>query len=373
MRIREYGITVGSLPAGPLNKISDVPGVTVGHSTVISERHQTGVSVIMPCPDDPFTHKLTSASYVLNGYGKTAGLVQIDELGTLESPIVLTNTLNVGLMLDAAVGYILDRCAAEGVHPVSVNPLVCECNDSKLNLITERAVGPRNFLEAVADAKADFAEGAVGGGRGMSCHGLKGGIGSSSRRAVFDGCEYTVGILVMTNHGKLSDLVINGDPIGKRIAAVQTSGTAAAAGGKASPGSAGEMFPAGNARVSQEAEEPERGSCIVILATDLPLSERQLKRVLKRCPVGMARLGSFIGSGSGEVFVGFSTANRRDLSDGRAVRTAEVFDDGHIDPVFRAAAEATEEAILNAMTAAEPVTGYTGLTRHSLAEYLGKV
>ncbi len=372
MRIREYGISVGCMPAGPLNKISDVPGVTVGHSTVISGRHQTGVSVIMPCPDDPFTHKLTAASYVLNGYGKTAGLVQIDELGTLESPVVLTNTLNVGLMFDAAVGYILDRCAAQGVHPVSVNPLVCECNDSKLNLITERAVGPRNFLEAVADAKADFAEGAVGGGRGMSCHGLKGGIGSSSRRVGFDGREFTVGILVMTNHGKLSDLVINGDPIGKRIAAVQASGTAPAAGGRASTGSAGAVCPSGNA-CSPAAEEPERGSCIVILATDLPLSERQLKRVLKRCPVGMARLGSFIGSGSGEVFVGFSTANRHDESDGRAVRTAEAFDDGHIDPVFRAAAEATEEAILNAMTAAEPVTGYTGLTRRSLAEYLGKV
>ncbi len=340
MRIRDQGITVGELPTGKLNKISDVPGVSVGHSTVINEKHQTGVTVLLPCPDNPFVRKLPAASFVLNGYGKTAGLVQIDELGTLETPIALTNTLNVGLIHDALAGYMIDRCAAEGVTLASVNPVVCECNDSRLNLITERVLGRSNLDEAISGAVADFAEGSVGAGRGTSCHGLKGGIGSSSRILRFDGRVFTVGVLVLTNHGKLPDLTINGDPVGKKISDAAS------------------------------ASKTERGSCIVILATDLPLSDRQLRRVLKRCPVGMARLGSFVGEGSGEVFVGFSTANRVDISDNAAIRPAESFDDRRLDSVFRAAAEATEESILNAMASAESVTGYSGLSRKNLFEVL---
>ena len=340
MRIRDYGIDVGSLPTGKLNKISDVPGVSVGHSTVISEKHQTGVSVVMPCADNPFLHKLPAACFVLNGYGKTAGLVQIDELGTLETPIALTNTLNVGLIHDAMTGYMIDRCAADGVGLTSVNPIVCECNDSRLNNITERVLGKENLLEAISGARADFEEGAVGAGRGMSCHGLKGGIGSASRVLAFDGESFAVGVLVLTNHGKIEDLTVNGDAVGKRISGM--------------PGDSG----------------PERGSCIVILATDLPLCDRQIRRVLKRCPVGMARLGSYVGQGSGEIFVGFSTANRYDTGDRRAIRQVSIFDDAKLDAVFRAAAESTEEAILNAMAAAETVTGYRGFTRRSLSEYL---
>ncbi len=343
MRIRDYGITVGSMQAGKLNRISDVPGVTVGHSTVISDTHQTGVSVVMPCPENPFTHKLPAACFVLNGFGKSAGLVQIGELGTIETPIVLTNTLNVGKMHEALVGYMVDRCASEGIELTSVNPVVCECNDARLNKISERAVERENLLEAIRTASEEFEEGAVGAGRGMGCHGLKGGIGSSSRILEFDGRRFALGILVLTNHGKLPDLVINNDPIGKRITDAQAAAL------------------------------PDRGSCIVLMATDLPLCSRQLKRVLKRCPVGMARLGSYVGQGSGEIFVGFSTSNRWVTGAGGVIREAEVFDDEFLDPVFRAAAEATEEAILNAMCEAVTVTGHTGFTRHALSEYLGKV
>ncbi len=343
MRAREYGLNIGSMPTGKLNKITDVPGVSVGHSTVIDEKHQTGVTVIMPCPENPFTHKLPCASYVLNGFGKTAGTVQIEELGTLETPIAMTGTLNVGKIHDAMVGYMIDRCALEGKRVVSVNPLVCECNDGSLSDGRDRPCDRTNLDEAIASACEDFAEGAVGSGRGMGCHGLKGGIGSSSRIVNFDGKNYTIGVLVMTNHGKLRDLQIDGRLIGPSI------------------------------DDAINADLPDKGSCIVILATDIPASDRQLKRIIKRCDVGLIRLGSFIGHGSGEVFIGFSTANRTSPKDTQ-IRQVELMNEDCIDTCFRAAAEATEEAILNAMFAAEAVTNAsTGKTKRALSEFYGKV
>ena len=342
MRIRDYGIVIGKLPTGKLNKISDVPGVTVGHSTIISEKHQTGVSVVMPCPENPFIYKLPCASFVWNGFGKTAGLVQIDELGTLETPIALTNTLNVGKVHDAMVGYMIDRCAKDGKKLASVNPVVCETNDSSLNNIRERAVEEKHVLEAIADAKEDFEEGAVGCGRGTSCHGMKAGVGSASRLVEIDGKTYTVGVFMQTNHGKLTDFMINGDRIGERI------------------------------NIEQTKNLPDQGSCIIILATDLPVSDRQLKRIIKRCSVGLARLGSFVGHGSGEVFIGFSTANKRDPAVNTYIYPTVGMSDDCLDIVFRAAAEATEEAELNSLVAAERVSG-NGRTRHPLSEYLGKV
>lgn len=340
MRIRDYGIRIGTMEPGKRNKISDVPGVTVGHCTISDERHQTGVTVVMPCEDNPFVNKLPCASFVLNGFGKTAGLVQVDELGTLETPIALTNTLNVGLVHDAIVEYMLRRCRADMVRLTSVNPVVCECNDASLNDIAERAVRQEHVFRAIESADADFAEGAVGCGRGMTCHGLKGGVGSASRIVEVDGKPYTVGILVQTNHGRLGDLNIEGDTIGSRIEREITEG------------------------------RPDKGSCIVILATDLPVSDRQLRRIVKRCSVGLARLGSYIGHGSGEVFIGFSTANRCNPNDRRGILPMSQLNESEIDKCFRAAAEATEEAILNSMVEAVTVTGYSGKIRHSLAEYL---
>lgn len=343
MRIRDLGYTTGTMTPGPLNRISDVPGVRVGHCTVITDTHNTGVTVVLPCEDNPFLHKLPCASFVLNGFGKTAGLVQVEELGTLETPIALTNTLNVGLVYDAMVEYMVGRCRAEGIRLTSVNPVVCECNDASLNDIQDRAVRKEHVFRAIADARADFEEGAVGCGRGMTCHGLKGGVGSASRLLDVCGQTYTVGVLVQTNHGRMSDLRIDGEDIGRRI----QNGLYSTA----------------------EKEMPDKGSCIVILATDLPLSDRQLKRVIRRCSVGLARLGSFIGHGSGEVFIGFSTANRFP-DDVPEIYPVQAFNESRIDPVFRAAAECTEEAVLNSLAAAETVTGPTGTTRRALTEFL---
>lgn len=338
MRARDFGISVGEMTPGPLNRISDVEGVTAGHCTIADGRHNTGVSVIMPCRDNMFARKLPCAAFVLNGFGKTAGLVQIDELGTLETPIALTNTLNVGLVHDAMVEYMIRRCAEDGIALRSVNPVVCECNDSSLNDIRDRAVRREHVFAAIESAKAEFDEGAVGCGRGMTCHGLKGGVGSASRVFSIGGRHFTLGVFAQCNHGRLHDLTINGDPIGRRV----------------------------EKRLFEAA--PDKGSCILILATDLPASARQLGRIIRRLSVGLARLGSFIGHGSGEVFIGFSTANR--ICSGEPFSRFEIVSDDLLDTAFRAAAECAEESVLNALCAAETVTGADGTTRRALGEFL---
>lgn len=337
---RERGIIIGQMPAGPRNLITDVPGVTVGHATITEGAHNTGVTVVMPCEDNPFISKLTAAQHVLNGFGKTAGLMQIEELGTIETPIALTNTLNVGLVHDAMVGYMIDRCEADGVELRSVNPVVCECNDASLNDILHRAVHEEHVLQAIASASADFAQGAVGAGRGMTCHGLKGGVGSASRVMELDGRSFTLGVLVLSNHGSLSDLSIQGEHIGPRI--------------------------------QQEMDEslPDKGSCIVVMATDLPASDRQLRRIIRRAGVGLARLGSFIGHGSGEVFLGFTTANRVPHNAAVDFVPMTVLHEDRMDIAFRAMAEATEEAVLNSMLMAETVRSASGTVRRSLAEFV---
>ncbi len=333
MRIRDAGVTVGTMRPGPGNRISDVPGVTVGHATLDDGSVKTGVTCVMPCPDNPFFHKLTAAAHVLNGFGKTLGLMQIEELGVLETPIALTNTLSVGAVHDGMVEYMLESC--ENAF-TSINPLVCECNDGYLNDIRRRVVTKEHLFAAIADARADFAEGDVGAGKGMSCHGLKGGIGSASRVVPLNNGAYMLGVLTLTNHGLPDDLRIGGAPVGR----------------KAAPG------------------EMEKGSCIVIVATDLPLSDRQLYRAIRRAAVGLIRLGSFTGHGSGEVMVGFSTANRvpHESADDVLVRR-QMYED-RMDLVFRAVAEATEEAVLNAMAASGRVEGYMGHFREPLSDYL---
>ena len=338
LRARDYLGPLGELPTGAQNKITDVPGVTVGHCTVDTPEHKTGVTVLLPCPENPFTHKLPAAAFVLNGFGKSLGLVQVEELGTLETPIALTNTLNVGLVHDALVEYMVGRCEAEGVPLRSVNPVVCECNDGGLNHIQRRAVGKEQVFAALASAGLDFAEGDVGAGKGMVCHGLKGGIGSASRILNFDGTQYTVGVLVLANHGRMGDLTIQGRNIGAQL------------------------------EQAKAAKESDVGSCIVLLATDLPLDSRQLGRAVKRASVGLARLGSFIGHGSGEVFVAFSTANPVLAEDESALRTITAFHEGQLDPVFRATAECTEEAVLNCLFTAHTVTGWDGKTVYALTD-----
>lgn len=250
LRARDYHLTVGELPTGLRNKLTDVPGVTVGHCTIDTPEHKTGVTVILPGPENPFTHKCPAAAVVFNGFGKTAGLMQLEELGTLETPIALTNTLNVGLVHDALVEYMINRCESDGFPLYSVNPIVSECNDAGLNHIQKRAVGREEVFRALSAASPDFEEGNIGAGNGMVCHGLKGGIGSSSRLLEIDGQTYTLGALVLANHGRMEDLTICGNPIGSQL------------------------------EQNKAAKESDVGSCIVILATDLPLDSRQLKRSL---------------------------------------------------------------------------------------------
>ena len=326
------------LTKGPLNKISDVPGVTVGHCTISDDLHKTGVTVLFPCRENPFFHKLPAASFVLNGFGKTAGLVQIDELGQLETPIALTNTMNVGLVWDTMTEYMIRCCREEGHELRSVNPVVCECNDATLNRIQDRVVRGEHVRSAINDACVNFMEGAVGAGTGMICHDLKGGIGSASRQFELDGVIYTFGVLVLTNHGCLSDLTINGKPIGGELAK------------------------------KLNRHEPDKGSCIIIAATDLPLDSRQLGRVAKRLSVGLARLGSYIGHGSGEVFIAFSTANCWDFRDPASVRQGTFFSEDKMDIPFRAAAECTEDAVLKSMLLSHTATGWKGDVIHGLTD-----
>ncbi|MCI7099744.1 MAG: P1 family peptidase [Lachnospiraceae bacterium] len=347
-RIRDYGIGIGSFPTGERNSIGDIPGVSVGHCTIDTERHKTGVTVILPCEGNMFAGKLAAASYVLNGFGKTAGTIQINELGTLESPIALTNTLNVGLVQDALVSYMVERCQEEGVPLFSFNPVVGECNDCHLNDIKERAVNTSHVFSAISSASADFEQGDVGAGKGTICFGLKGGIGSSSRRIEIDGKTYHIGVLVQSNFGKMEDLVIQGMEIGRTI------------------------------RKWQEEEKKkcpkadDEGSIMSIIATDLPLSSRQLHRILRRAAMGLGRTGSHVGHGSGDVMIGFSTANviSGASGDGESFSHIQILHESLMDIPFRAVIEAEEEAILNSLAAADSVTGYTEETCHALDPYL---
>jgi D-aminopeptidase len=343
MTLQDLGVTIGTLPPGPRNKITDVAGVTVGHCTLNQGDCRTGVTVVLPAQDNLFGNKLTAACFVHNGFGKTAGLMQIDELGTLETPIALTNTLNVGLVQDALVEYTLDCCRRDGISLRSLNPVVGECNDGRLSNIALRPVKQPHVLEAIRSAAPDFQEGSLGAGTGTICYGLKGGIGSASRTMEIDGKVYTLGVLVQSNFGSTADLVIDGRPVGRQLVQALQK--------KITP------------------TKVDAGSIMMVVATDLPLSSRQLRRVIRRCGVGLARTGSYLGHGSGEVMLGFTTANRVP-HEGPDTRTQQVLREDLLDLPFRAAAEATEEAVLRSMLFAETTVGYTGLTIYSLSELL---
>lgn len=340
-RIEDYGIVIGELPKGKLNKITDVKGIKVGHCTIDTSESKTGVTVILPMEENIFINKLIAASYVLNGYGKTLGLVQIDELGSLESIIALTNTLNVGLVHDAVVDYMIEQCKKDNFDLKSVNPVVCECNDSYLNNIQYRAVNKEHVYKAIDDACTDFDEGDVGAGKGMSCHQLKGGIGSASRIVKLDDQTYTIGVLVLSNHGLLKDFSINGDGIGKRIS-----------------------------KEVDTQNNTDKGSVISIIATDIPLSSRQLIRICKRAGVGLARLGSYIGHGSGEIMVAFSTGNILKNYHEKEMIEIKMLNEEKLDIVFRAVAECEEEAILNSMITCRKIICEMGKTRKILKDFI---
>ncbi|MDO4488933.1 MAG: P1 family peptidase [Eubacteriales bacterium] len=327
----------GILKKGPRNLITDVPGVKVGHTTISNDNNQTGVTAILPHGGNLFKSKVSAAMHVINGFGKSAGLIQVEELGTIETPIILTNTFGVGTGINAVVTYMLNENPEIGDTTGTVNSMVLECNDGVINNIRNRAVTEEDVLSAIEHACEDFEEGAVGGGRGMRCYGLKGGIGSASREVTIAGKTYTVGALLMTNFGRTGDLTVCGEPIGRKML---------------------------------DEYKEERGSCIIILATDIPLSVDQLKRCTHRAQNGLARTGSFTSNGSGEIALMFSTANQIPHWDENPVEPIYRLHEDAIDDVFRAVTECVEESVVSSLYHAEPLKNREGKIVHSLKEYL---
>ncbi len=339
---KELNITIGKGKHGKRNLITDVPGVTVGHVTVQDGPAHTGVTVIKPHGGNMFRDKVIAASAVINGFGKTMGLVQVEELGTIETPIVMTNTLSIGTASTALIKYMMQQNDDIGTTAGTVNPLVCECNDGNLNDIRGLYVTEDHVFEALNNTSEDFEEGAVGAGTGMCCLSFKGGIGSSSRVIELDGKEYTIGALVLSNFGNHCSLRVDGAKEGERIQKIRNA-----------------------------EEKEDKGSIIMLIATDVPLNERQLKRVCRRAGVGLARTGTYYGNGSGDIAIAFTTANRIPQDRKTAVIDTKMLVDSAIDPVFEMTADAVEEAILSSLVHAKTTTGRTG-TVHSLMEYLGK-
>lgn len=334
------GIRIGRLEQGPRNLISDVAGVWVGHCTLDEGAVQTGVTVVLPHPGNTFEEKLPAAAVVFNGFGKSAGLMQVEELGQLETPVALTNTLSVGTAWTALCRLMLEGNPGIGREAGTVNPVVMECNDGYLSDIRGMHVGEGHVRQAAEAASESFEEGSVGAGRGMRCHGLKGGIGSSSRVFRVADESYVLGALALCNHGLLDDFVIMGQPVGGRILELLR---------RPEPGE-------------------DKGSVIIVLATDLPMGAAQLKRVARRALAGLSRTGSNMGHGSGEIALAFSTGNRIRPIGFSAFRHVRELDEGHIDLPFRAAAEAVEEAVLSALFNAAAVTGRDGHRAEALSE-----
>ncbi|MEA3128827.1 MAG: D-aminopeptidase [Paraburkholderia sp.] len=333
---------IGVLPGGPRGSLADVPGVTVGHCTLDDGAIQTGVTVIRPQPGDPFLQRVPAAASVINGFGKSIGLVQVEELGVLETPIALTNTFGVATVAQAQIRAAIHANPQIGREWSTVNPLVFECNDGYLNDIQALAVSEQHYNDAYAAASVDVASGSVGAGRGMSCFDLKGGIGNASRVVDVAGQRYTVGALVLANFGRLPMLTIDGTPLGRVLA--ERAAKAAATG---------------------TASKPEQGSIIMIVATDAPLDARQLKRLSLRAAAGLARTGSVYGHGSGDIALAFSTAYTVP-HDAEFIALPPMLADARLDPLFRACADSVDQAILDALWSATSVTGRDGHRRLSL-------
>ena len=337
---------VGRLPAGPRNAITDVAGVRVGHCTVADGDLQTGVTVVVPPVANPFVHKLPAGHAVINGFGKSAGLVQLAELGQIESPIALTNTFSVPAVVQAQVADCIADNPECGRSLSTVNALALECNDGYLSDIQRMAITAEHYRAAVDSASADVAQGAVGAGRGMSCFQLKGGIGTASRVVDVQGQGYTVGALVLANMGKLEDLRWGGAAVGPALqqrlqAAEQALG-----------------------------DGVDKGSIIMLLATDAPLDSRQLTRVARRAAAGLANTGSCYGHGSGDIAVAFSTAYTVPNDAAAPMPQVAMLHEAHLDGIFRAAADAVEQAILHALWYAETVVGRDGNRRWALRDLL---
>ncbi len=334
-RASDLGLKVGVLPTGPLNAITDVAGVEVGHTTIISgDNIRTGVTAILPHSGNLFRDKVPGAISVGNGFGKLTGSTQIDEMGEIETPIVLTNTVSVPGVADAVTSYILSLPGNESV--LSVNPVVGETNDGYLNDIRGRHITPDDVFAAIKKAKAGpVEEGNVGAGTGTVAFGWKGGIGTSSRKLPQNLGGYTVGVVVQTNFGGV--LTIAGAPIGREL---------------------GQYYLQKELQVKSEKDRAD-GSCMIVIATDAPIDARNLRRLAARAWLGMARAGSAASNGSGDYAIAFSTAPqlRLQTSEKSPTRHVELLTNDAMSPLFLAVIEATEEAVYNSMFRATTMSG----------------
>jgi len=348
IRARILGVSLGSSPPGPFNAITDVPGVTVGHVTLMSGEGtlvpgqgpvRTGVTVVIP-RDDVWREKVPAGSFVLNGTGEMTGLAWVEESGFLEYPIALTSTLNLPRVANGVMSWMIARYPDIGIRDDTLTPVVAECDDSRLNDAQGRHVAEADVIKALNSAQSGpVAEGSVGAGTGMVAYGFKGGIGTSSRVIALEAdtpTGYTVGVLVNANAGRRDELMMGGIPVGRLY-------------GKASSPAAG-----------------SEGSIIIVIATDAPLDARQLKRLAKRAALGLARTGSTARHGSGDFILAFSTGNVIPHYPKDRTFPVTAFADTHVNPLFAATVEATEEAILNALTMATTVIGRDGHTAEAM-------
>jgi D-aminopeptidase len=350
VRARDLGLTFGSMTPGPLNAITDVAGVLVGHATIVRGEGalkvgdgpvRTGVTAVLPRKDIWF-NALFGATHTLNGDGEMTGTHWVRDLETIAHPILVTNTASVGSVHEAAMAYMNER------HPGrdwGFLPIVAETWDGRLNDVRGLHVKRSHVFEALDHAAAGrVAEGNVGGGTGMIAYAFKGGIGTASRRLSAEEGGYTVGVLVQANFGSRDSLVIDGVPVGRELAK--------------------ELLPEVKAEGQPNADH--EGSVIAIVATDAPLSSRQLERVARRAALGLARTGTYSGNTSGDIFLAFSTANVIPQQNTPKTLNVTLLSTDEINPIFRAVVEATEESVINAMTKAETMTGINGNTVHAL-------
>ncbi|PLR89150.1 DmpA family aminopeptidase [Bacillus sp. T33-2] len=343
MKLRDRGVAIGRMATGKKNCITDVAGVKVGHVTLDyplddggREYACTGVTAILPHGGNIFKEKVAAASYVINGFGKTTGLVQLNELGVLESPIMLTNTFGVPAVTEGTLEYLLNKNPEIGETTGTVNIVVGECNDSYLNSIRLRQVNLEHAIEAIDKASNDMAdEGAVGAGKGMVCFGHKGGIGTSSRMIPMEDKQYTIGCLVLSNFGSKEEFQW-------------------------------ERYTKKGGNEDGLGDAPD-GSIIIVLATDAPLSDRHLLRTAKRCGIGLARTGSHFSNGSGDIVIAFSTAEKIPHEAVTSFETRTHLREDHpvMNMIFTAAAESVEEAIINSLSQAETTKGRQGRVIHN--------
>ncbi|MBL8228958.1 MAG: P1 family peptidase [Bryobacterales bacterium] len=329
-RARDFGIRPGVLPPGKRNAITDVEGVRVGHVTLIEgDSVRTGVTAILPHTGNLFQEKVAAGIHIANAFGKLAGSTQVDELGNIETPIILTNTLSVAEGIAGTVEYTLAQPGNEQVF--SVNAVVGETNDGRLNDIRGRHVTKQHVREAIAKASLEVAEGNVGAGTGTICFGFKGGIGTSSRVLPAALGGYTIGVLVQTNYGGI--LQIEGVPVGRLL---------------------------GRYYLKEYAEPAPGGSCMIVIATDAPADARNLKRLASRSILGLGATGSSTSNGSGEYAIAFSTRNRVPMNSRGRTHAFEYLSNDAMSPLFQAVKEATEEAVYNSLFLAVSMTGHRG-------------